>query len=157
MIEIDFTHRIFTLDALVFLQSIASNSVDCVWTDPPYFLSNGGFTCVAGKRAKVHKGDWDKSQGWKIDYEFHRSWIKECYRILKPTGTIWASGTYHVCPAVGLALQEFGFRILNDIIWEVPNPTPNLGCRSFTHATETLFGLLRLVQEKRVILSIMKI
>jgi len=37
-----------------------------------------------------------------------------------------------------MAMQELGFRILNDIVWEKPNPPPNLGCRCFTHATEIL-------------------
>jgi site-specific DNA-methyltransferase (adenine-specific) len=29
-------------------------------------------------------------------------------------------------------------KMLNDIAWEKPNPPPNLACRYFTHATETL-------------------
>ena len=36
---------------------------DCIFADPPYFLSNGGITCHAGKMVKVDKGDWDKSRG----------------------------------------------------------------------------------------------
>jgi site-specific DNA-methyltransferase (adenine-specific) len=40
--------------------------------------------------------------------------------------------------SVGMALLELGFRILNDVVWEKPNPPPNLGCRCFTHATEIL-------------------
>lgn len=37
-----------------------------------------------------------------------------------------------------MAMLQLGFRLLNDIIWEKPNPPPNLGCRCFTHATETI-------------------
>ena len=36
---------------------------DLIFADPPYFLSNGGITCHAGKMVKVDKGDWDKSRG----------------------------------------------------------------------------------------------
>ncbi|MGH8537069.1 MAG: DNA-methyltransferase [Gammaproteobacteria bacterium] len=115
---------------------IADDSIDCIWTDPPYFLSTGGTTCVAGKRVPVDKGAWDRSQGLSIDHDFNRSWLRDCYRVLKPTGTIWVSGTLHVYLSVGMALLEEGFRILNDIVWEKPNPPPNLGCRCFTHATE---------------------
>ena len=32
---------------------------DAIFADPPYFLSNGGITCHAGKMVKVDKGDWD--------------------------------------------------------------------------------------------------
>ena len=121
-----------------FLASLPDHSVDCVWTDPPYFLSNDGSTCVAGRRQKVNKGDWDRSGGLAADHAFNLAWLRECQRILKPTGTLWVSGTTHVYLSVGMALMELGFRILNDIVWEKPNPPPNLGCRCFTHATELL-------------------
>src|SRR5258705_5743908 len=65
-------------DAIAFLKTLSSDSVDCVWTDPPYFLSNGGTTCVKGQRVTVNKGAWDRSNGWKNNYEFHTTWIREC-------------------------------------------------------------------------------
>ncbi len=130
--------QVFHADALDFMQTLPSDSVDCIWTDPPYLLSNDGTTCVAGKRTTVNKGTWDKSQGLQLDHEFHRSWLAECHRILKPTGTIWVTGTLHVYLSVGMAMLELGYRILNDITWEKPNPPPNLGCRCFTHSTETV-------------------
>ena len=123
-------------DHLALIGGVADNSVDCIWTDPPYFLSNGGTTCIAGKRATVDKGEWDKSGGVVSDHEFNRAWLGQCYRVLKPNGTIWVSGTHHVYLSVGMAMMELGFRLLNDIAWEKPNPPPNLGCRCFTHATE---------------------
>jgi site-specific DNA-methyltransferase (adenine-specific) len=125
-------------DHLELLASLAADSVDCIWTDPPYFLSNGGTTCHAGKRVAVEKGDWDHSQGVMADHAFNRTWLAACQRVLKPSGTIWVSGTHHVYLSVGMALMELGFRLLNDIVWEKPNPPPNLGCRCFTHATETI-------------------
>ena len=128
--------RLYRGDHLAFLDLIEDESVDVVWTDPPYFLSNGGTTCISGKRAPVAKGEWDVSRGVQLDHEFNLRWIAECRRILKPTGTIWVSGTHHVYLSVGMALMEHGFRILNDIVWEKPNPPPNLGCRCFTHSTE---------------------
>lgn len=128
--------RLYTGDHLALLGSLPDASVDCVWTDPPYFLSNGGSTCQAGRRVKVDKGTWDQSQGIAADHAFNRAWLAECHRVLKPTGTIWVSGTHHVYLSVGMALLELGFRLLNDIVWEKPNPPPNLGCRCFTHSTE---------------------
>ena len=120
------------------LQRTSDESVDCVWTDPPYFLSNGGTTCRAGRRTNVNKGKWDESKGLLLDHEFNLEWLKECFRILKPSGTIWVSGTHHVYLSVGMAMKQLGFRLLNDIIWEKPNPPPNLGCRCFTHSTEII-------------------
>jgi len=125
-------------DAFDLFASMADESVDCIWTDPPYFLSNDGFTCVAGKMVPVNKGDWDKSKGVEEDHAFNRRWLSECYRVLKPAGTIWVSGTHHVYLSVGFSMLQLGFRILNDIVWEKPNPPPNLGTRTFTHSTELL-------------------
>ncbi len=130
--------RLFQGDALELMKSMPDDCVDCIWTDPPYLLSNDGFTCVAGKRVRVNKGEWDRSLGIDIDHETNRIWLAECYRILKPMGTIWVTGTLHVYLSIGMAMLQLGFRILNDITWEKPNPPPNLGCRCFTHSTETI-------------------
>jgi site-specific DNA-methyltransferase (adenine-specific) len=130
--------QFFQGDSLQLMKAMPDASVDCIWTDPPYFLSNDGVTCIAGRMVKVNKGEWDRSNGILADHEFNKMWLKECFRILKPTGTIWVSGTLHVYLSVGMAMMEVGFRILNDIIWEKPAPPPNLGCRCFTHSTEVI-------------------
>lgn len=131
--------KLYHGDSLKLMASMPAESVDCIWTDPPYNLSNDGITCVSGRMEKVNKGEWDRSKGVDLDHEFNKTWLAACYRILKPTGTIWVTGTVHVYPSVGFAMQQLGFRILNDIIWEKPAPPPNLGCRCFTHATELIF------------------
>ena len=129
---------LYCADAFSLMADMPDNSVDCIWTDPPYLLSNDGVTCVAGKRVSVNKGKWDRSNGIDNDHEFNLSWLRECHRILKPTGTIWVTGTLHIYLSVGMAMMQLGFRVLNDITWEKTNPPPNLGCRCFTHSTETL-------------------
>ena len=111
---------------------------DMIFADPPYFLSNGGITCHAGKMVKVDKGQWDKSNGPEMNHEFNIAWLSRCQKVLKPNGTIWVSGTHHVIHSVGYAMQQLGMKILNDITWEKPNPPPNLSCRYFTHSTETI-------------------
>ena len=134
----DGTSRLVRGDSLAFMDQLPAASVDCIWTDPPYLLSNDGVTCVGGKMVKVNKGKWDRSRGIELDHEFNRTWLAACHRILKPSGAIWVSGTLHVYLSVGMAMQQLGFRILNDIVWEKPAPPPNLGCRCFTHSTEIL-------------------
>ena len=121
--------RLYQGDCLEILAAIPESSVDLVFADPPYFLSNGGITCHAGKMVSVHKGDWDKSRGPDANHEFNRAWLAACQRVLKPNGSIWVSGTAHVIHSVGFALQQLGFKLLNDISWVKPNPPPNLSCR----------------------------
>jgi site-specific DNA-methyltransferase (adenine-specific) len=130
--------KIYQGDCLEILAAIPESSVDLVFADPPYFLSNGGITCHAGRMVSVHKGDWDKSRGPDANHAFNTAWLAACQRVLKPNGSIWVSGTAHVIHSVGFAMQQLGFKLLNDISWVKPNPPPNLSCRYFTHATETL-------------------
>src|SRR3990167_4950475 len=131
----------FTLyqgDCLDILKQIPEESVDMIFADPPYNLSNGGFSVHAGRMVSVNKGGWDKSKGFKDDYEFHHKWLEACRRVLKPEGTLWLSGTYHSIYQCGHALQALDFHILNDISWFKPNASPNLSCRFFTASHETL-------------------
>lgn len=125
-------------DSLELLRKIPENTIDMIFADPPYLLSNDGFTVHAGKRVSVNKGEWDKSQGLKEDFNFHLNWIRACKRVLKPGGTIWISGTYHSIYSCGFALQVAGYKILNDITWFKPNASPNLSGRYFTASHETL-------------------
>jgi len=67
-------------DCLDYLQSLASESVDMVLTDPPYF--------------KIVKNDWDNQ--WKTEQEYLNwclKWTRECIRVLKPGGSMIVWGT----------------------------------------------------------------
>ena len=130
--------ELYLANCLDFLAGLKENSVDMIFADPPYNLSNGGFTCQNGRMVSVNKGGWDASKGLKKDFEFHIAWTKACHRVLKPGGTIWISGTYHSIYQCGFALQVNKFHILNDIAWFKPNASPNLSCRFFTASPETL-------------------
>ena len=125
-------------DAILLLNQLPADSIDMIFADPPYNLSNGGFTVHAGRMVSVNKGDWDKSKGFNDDYNFHYQWMEACKRILKPHGTLWVSGTYHSIYQCGHALQSLGYHILNDISWFKPNASPNLSGRFFTASHETL-------------------
>ena len=129
---------LYHCDLFEILSQLEDGSVDMIFADPPYNLSNDGFSIHAGKMVSVNKGDWDKSKGFENDYEFHRSWLEACRRVLKPHGTLWVSGTYHSIYQCGHAIQALGYHILNDITWYKPNAAPNLSCRMFTASHETL-------------------
>ena len=126
------------IDVLQELYEQNGEFVDMIFADPPYFLSNDGFTCQNGKMVKVNKGEWDKSMGAEENHKYNLAWISACKKVLKKDGTIWISGTQHNIFDIGFALQQLGFKILNMITWEKPNPAPNLSCRYFTHSTELL-------------------
>jgi site-specific DNA-methyltransferase (adenine-specific) len=146
--------RLYCGNCLELLDAIAAKypdgRFDAIFADPPYFLSNGGITCHAGKMVKVDKGDWDVSRGPELNHEFNTEWLRRCQRVLKPNGTIWVTGTHHVIFSIGYAMQQLGYKILNDIAWEKPNPPPNLSCRYFTHSTETVLWAAKNDKSKHV-------
>jgi len=130
--------RLYLGDVVEILSKLPSKCIDLIFADPPYNLSNDGFTCHAGKRVSVNKGKWDKSKGIEEDFNFYYRWIEACKRVLKPNGSLWISGTYHSIYACGFALQKQGWHMINDICWYKPNAAPNLSCRMFTASHETL-------------------
>jgi site-specific DNA-methyltransferase (adenine-specific) len=125
-------------DCLASLEKLPPHSVDLCFADPPYMLSNGGTSCQSGRRVSVDKGEWDVSRGVLGDHAFQTEWLKAVRRVLKPSGTIWVSGTQHVIFSIGFAMQQLGYHLLNTVTWYKPNASPNLACRMFTHSTEIL-------------------
>lgn len=125
-------------DSLEVLKSIKPESIDMIFADPPYFLSDNGITCSGGKMVSVNKGEWDKAIDFKEKHKFNKEWIKLCKRVLKDNGTIWISGTMHNIYSIGMALEENRFKIINNITWRKLNPPPNISCRAFVHSTETI-------------------
>lgn len=132
------TVKLYKGDCINILDDIEEKSIDMIFADPPYFLSNGGITCKSGKMEKVDKGQWDKVNSFEEKYKFNKEWISKCKRVLKDNGTMWISGTIHNIYVVGFVLEELGFKILNNITWQKTNPPPNMCCRYFTHSTETI-------------------
>ncbi len=132
------------LDVLAALQAAhPAGAVPLIFADPPYNLSNDGITCQAGRMVSVNKGAWDRSAGVADDHAFHLAWLAACRQVLTPDGSLWVSGTRHVIFSAGFAMQELGYRLLNEITWFKPNAAPNLSCRYFTHSHETLLWAAR--------------
>ncbi len=125
-------------DSFKILKEIEPKSIDMIFADPPYFLSSDGISCSGGKMVSVNKGNWDKSISIEEKHKFNRKWIKLCNHILKDNGTIWISGTMHNIYSIGMALEQEGFKIINNITWKKLNPPPNISCRAFVHSTETI-------------------
>ena len=135
--------KLYKGDSFKILKRFDRNQFDMIFLDPPYFLSNGGITVQSGKMVNVNKATWDEnmSQTKKLEYFSHM--ISTAKNLLKDTGTIWISGTFHNIYYVGVALENNGFKIINNITWKKTNPPPNLSCKSFTHSTETILWAKR--------------
>lgn len=132
-------NQILTGDAVEIMNQLPPESVDLIFADPPYNMQIPGdlwrpdFSKVAGV-----DDEWDKFDDFLAYDQFTAAWLKAARRILKPGGAIWVIGTYHNIYRVGKALQDQGFWIINEIVWEKTNPMPNFMGVRFTNAHETL-------------------
>jgi len=132
-------NKIINGDSIKELKKIPSESFDLIFADPPYNLQLRN-KLIRPDRSKVNavNDDWDKFESFKVYDDFTSSWLKECKRVLKKNGTIWVIGSYHNIFRVGAKIQDLGFWILNDVIWNKNNPMPNFRGTRFTNAHETL-------------------
>jgi site-specific DNA-methyltransferase (adenine-specific) len=123
-------------DCIEIMKKMESKTVDLIFADPPYFLSNGGLSIKNGKTVSVDKGEWDKKNNYEDIHLFTHSWLNECYRLLKPSGTIWITGTYHNIFDIKKQMDIIGYKLLNIVIWHKSDPPPLLYKNKFRFSYE---------------------
>ena len=135
----NFKNKIINGESLEELKKIPSETFDLVFADPPYNLQlKNSLTRPDRTKVSAVNDKWDQFESFKKYDEFTVAWLSECKRILKKDGAIWVIGSYHNIFRVGTAIQNLGFWILNDVIWNKNNPMPNFRGTRFTNAHETL-------------------
>ncbi|MBT8004163.1 MAG: site-specific DNA-methyltransferase, partial [Rhodospirillales bacterium] len=133
-------NQILVGNCIELMRDLPAESVDMVFADPPYNLQLEGTLLRPNNHSEVDGVDdaWDKFDGFEAYDRFTRGWLSEARRVLKPNGTLWVIGSYHNIFRVGTVLQDLGYWMLNDVIWQKTNPMPNFRGRRFTNAHETL-------------------
>lgn len=134
---------IYKGDSLELLNQLTT-PVDMIFADPPYFLSTGnGKININGQYIKFDKGQWDHVRSRSEKDEFNIKWLSSCCKLLKENGTIWVCGTYHNIFSVEKCLDEIGFKIINIIVWQKPDPPTTLSDKRFNFSTEYLIWAAR--------------
>ena len=135
----EFKNKIINGDSLEELKKIPRETFDLIFADPPYNLQlKSELTRPDQSKVNSVNDKWDQFENFKKYDDFTYQWLSECKRILKKDGAIWVIGSYHNIFRVGTAIQNLGFWILNDVIWNKNNPMPNFKGTRFTNAHETL-------------------
>tara|TARA_A100001011_G_scaffold39683_1_gene37458 strand:- start:2526 stop:3605 length:1080 start_codon:yes stop_codon:yes gene_type:complete len=132
-------NKLINGDSLEELKKIPNETFDLIFADPPYNLQlKNELTRPDSSKVNAVNDKWDQFRNFKTYDKFTYSWLTECKRVLKKDGAIWVIGSYHNIFRVGTAIQNLGFWILNDVIWNKKNPMPNFRGTRFTNAHETL-------------------
>lgn len=125
-------------DCIEVLKTLKPNSIDLIFADPPYFLSNGGKSIHSGKVVSVNKGDWDDKTKYNNHLNFTKEWLQQSFRVLKYGGSIWISGTVHNIFDVKNYLDEIGFKIINIVVWHKSDPPPLIYKNKFKFSYELI-------------------
>lgn len=131
-------------DSIKIMNAMEENSVDLIFADPPYNLQLGDrLTRPDNTNVSGVYEEWDSFESLAAYDVYTREWLTAAKRVLKDNGSIWVIGSYHNIFRVGSILQDLGFWILNDIIWNKVNPMPNFKGTRFTNAHETLIWAVK--------------
>ena len=131
--------KLFNSDCLDSLKKIESETVDLIFADPPYNLQlKNNLSRPDTSKVDAVNDYWDQFNSFEDYDRFTEEWLKECKRVLSKNGSIWVIGSYHNIFRVGKSIQDLGFWILNDVIWNKKNPMPNFKGTRLTNAHETL-------------------
>lgn len=129
------TNKIYNTDCVSFMKNIEDDKIDLIFADPPYNLSGSRFNIKfvqsGGSDLNTDKGEWDQFESLDQYEEFTKTWLSECFRILKEDGSIFVAGTYHNIYVVGYIMQKLGLTLLNEILWHKTDATPNISCTRF--------------------------
>ncbi len=97
-------------DAVAWLRSLETESVDMVFADPPY---------------NIKKAEWDTFESQAHYVEWSLQWIKEAARVLKPTGTLYICGFSETLTDLKLPASRY-FEGCRWLVWHYKNKA-NLG------------------------------
>ena len=125
---IDENCQIYCKDCRIALKELAENSIDCIITDPPYFIDGLGseWTEKNLKNKALKSGvigglpvgmKFDKNQSTRLQ-AFMNPIAKEFYRILKPGGFCIVFSQARLYHAMAMSIDVAGFEIRDMLVWK---------------------------------------
>ena len=137
----EFKNKILRGDCIEIMKELPDESFDFCFADPPYFMQieeGKKLYRVEGTEFDGCDDEWDKFSSMEVYKEFTKKWLKEVKRLLKKDGAICVISGMQSIFEIGSILRDLGYWVLNDIIWEKSNPTPNFGGTRLNNSHETL-------------------
>jgi site-specific DNA-methyltransferase (adenine-specific) len=113
-IEID---RIYLMDCREGMKAMPTGCVDLIVTDPPFAIE------FRAKRSNYNRTQSRVLEGYneipkEEYYEFTLSWMREAYRVLKDSGSMYVFSGWNNLRDILNAIEEIGFEVVNHIIWK---------------------------------------
>lgn len=147
----ELTNKIIQGDTIEEMRKIPDCSFDFCFADPPYFMQiedGKKLYRVEGTEFDGCDDDWDKFDSMQAYTQWTRDWLREVHRLLKPNGSICVISGMQSIYEIGSILRELGFWVINDIVWQKSNPTPNFGGTRLNNSHETLIWATKTKKSK---------
>jgi site-specific DNA-methyltransferase (adenine-specific) len=110
-------NKVYNMDCVAGMAELPDNSIDLVITDPPFAIDfeaqRSNYNRIA---SRVLNGYAEVPQ--EKYYEFTLGWMKEVYRILKESGSMYVFSGWNNLKDILNAIAELGFITVNHIIWK---------------------------------------
>ncbi|ROL56131.1 site-specific DNA-methyltransferase [Bacteroidetes/Chlorobi group bacterium Naka2016] len=110
-------NKIYNMDCIEGMKRIPNNTIDLVITDPPFAID------FKAKRSNYNRTQTRVLEGYneipkEEYYDFTLKWMKEVYRVLKESGSMYVFSGWNNLKDILIALDEIGFITVNHIIWK---------------------------------------
>lgn len=101
-------NNIYNIDCVEGLKQVADNSVDLIVTSPPYNIG-------------IKYDSWNDNMPWDEYLEWCKTWLKECFRVLKSDGRICINHYFCFSP------RENGHTVSRFPLFDLKNLMDNIG------------------------------
>ncbi len=110
-------NKIYNMDCVEGMKCIPDNTIDLVVTDPPFAIN------FKAKRNNYHRTASRVLEGYneiskEKYFDFTLEWMKEVYRILKESGSMYVFSGWNNLKDILIAIDKLGFVTINHIIWK---------------------------------------
>jgi len=110
-------NEIYFGDALILMKEIPDETIDLIITDPPFAID------FKAKRSNYNRTKDRVIEGYneipkEKYYEFTINWMKEAYRIVKETGSMYVFSGWTNLKDILNSIDEVGFKLINHLIWK---------------------------------------
>ena len=110
-------NKIYNVDCIEGLKYIPNATIDLVITDPPFAID------FKARRNNYHRIASRVIEGYneipkEEYYDFTLKWMKEIYRVLKDSGSMYVFSGWNNLKDILIAIDELEFITVNHIIWK---------------------------------------
>lgn len=118
--------KLYNDDCMNFLKTLEDGSIDCILTDPPYFIDQMGndWKGINSTNINTNSHISHLPKGMKFDkiqtinlYNFYYDFSKICFSKLKPGGYFLSFSSPRLYHSIAMAVDNSGFEIRDTINW----------------------------------------